>query len=137
MHSELTKRPRSRSSTTENFAILVGIIITIALAITADRNGMPQKWHAAIFGTTVPFGVALVSYRARWTRWSFWSALAICLVVHSLIIWVVFQYVLANVYHFGWALWFPIAFVEAFVLLVAVQKVEEILTGRHERAKLP
>lgn len=38
----------------------------MVLAIIADRRGMPHKWYTAIFGTTVPFGVVILSYPLRW-----------------------------------------------------------------------
>jgi hypothetical protein len=111
-------------------------IVGLGLAIVSDRGGMPQKWHAAVLGTVVPFGVVLMSLRARWSKWTFWEALTGCLVAHLFVTWVFFQYVLANMSHFGTVYWFPVAFVEVFVLLVAVKRVEEKLTGKREAYKL-
>jgi hypothetical protein len=56
--------------------------------------------------------------------------LAICLAVHSLTIWILFQYVLMNVRTLGLLLWLPVAFIETFALFVVVKQVEEKLTGK-------
>jgi hypothetical protein len=103
--------------------------MAIVVAELFYRRGMPQKWEAAIFGTLLPFWVALVSNQLRWSRWSFWASLAICLAIHLLGIWIFFQYILMDVRHLGLALWFPVAFVEVFILLFAVQKVEQKIIG--------
>ena len=97
---------------------------------------MSQKWHAAIVGSITSFSVVILSYRLRWSRWSFWAAIAICLTIHSFAVWVVFRYALMNVQIIGILAWSPIALVEMFLLLLAVKVVEERLTGRHEIVKL-
>ena len=98
---------------------------------------MPQKWHAAIFGTIFPFGFLLLSYPSRCLkRWSFWASVAICLTVHLVGIWILFQYVFEKIQQFGWALWLPVAIVEALGLLVAVKNIEEKLTGKREIVEL-
>jgi hypothetical protein len=84
---------------------------------------------AAIFGTLLPFWVALVSYQLKWSRWSFWASLAICLAVHLLGIWIFFRYVLMDVRHLGIVLWFPVTFVETFFLLFFVKELEEKLSN--------
>ena len=124
-----------KRSTRENVGIALAVAISIALYFVARRNGMPQKWHAAIIGTTAPFLVAVLSYRLRWSRWSFWASVAICLAVHTLAVWIFFQYVLLNVRYVGTLFWYPVALVETFVLLVAVKRVEESLTGKQERIR--
>ena len=116
--------------------MILGAVVALALATIADRRGMPQKWHAAIVGTVVPFGVVVLSYRLRWRRWSFWASLAICLIVHTLAIWTIFQYALWDVHTLGTLVWTPVAFVEMFVLLVALKRIEDLLTGKRERVTL-
>jgi hypothetical protein len=102
-----------------------------------DRSHLPQKWHAAGFGTLLPFFFAIYSYPSTWLkRWSFWTSLAICLTIHTVVIWIFFQYVLADVYHLGWALWFPVAVLESVALLIAIKKIEDKLTGKREAVKL-
>jgi hypothetical protein len=115
--------------------ILGGVLAILAIRIM-NHHGMQQKWHAAVFGTVVPFGVVITLFRNRWLRWSFWGALAICFGVHFIAIWLFFQYVLFKIQNFGFLIWLPIVFVEAFLLLVVVAKIEEKLTGNRERITL-
>jgi hypothetical protein len=124
---------KKHASRRENLGLVVGLFVTLAAVIVMDRSGLPQKWHAAIFGTTLPFTFAVISYPSSWlTRWSFWAAVAICLAVHLVGIWIFFQYVLGNVQHFGWGLWLPVAAIESIVLLIVLKRIEDKLTGTHE-----
>jgi|SRR6185437_5023350 len=122
----------NQRSTKENIIVGLCMVATLALLILADRNGLPQKWHTAIFGTVAPFGFVVATYPRRWGTWSFWAAFSICFAVHLLAVWILFQYVILGVAP-GWALWTPIAFVECFVLLVAVRRIENRLLGKHPR----
>ncbi|MGB6822662.1 MAG: hypothetical protein WBE21_11325 [Candidatus Acidiferrales bacterium] len=128
----MTKVMKNRSSRKQNLIIWTTGLIALALVILADHNGLPQKWHTAIFGTVAPFGFVVAIYPRRWGTWSFWAAFAICFAVHLLAMWILFQYVILGVAP-GWALWTPIAFVECFVLLVAVRRIENRLLGKHPR----
>jgi hypothetical protein len=114
----------------ENFILGLCGAAMLALVLIADHNGLPQKWHTAIFGTVAPFCIVLMCYPLRWRRWSFWVAFAICLVVHLVAIWVLFQYLILGVAP-GWLLWTPIAFVESFLLLVTIKLIENKLLGKH------
>ncbi len=137
MHKQLTQASKSRSSRRENIGLLVGVCLTLIAAVIMDDRGMPQKWHAAIFGTTLPFVFVILIYHPAWLRrWSFWASVAICLALHLVGIWIFFQYVLKNVQQLGWGLWLPAAAVEAIVLLVAIKKIEEKLMGKHEVIEL-
>lgn len=136
MHEQLTRQNRKRLLTRENFGIVIGAFVALALVTITDRRGLPHKWHTAIFGTIVPFGFVMSRFRMRWNRLSFWAALTICLAIHTVAIWIFFQYVLLNAQTFGLLLWLPVAFVEGFVLLVVVKRVEEKLTGKNEGYKL-
>jgi hypothetical protein len=136
MHEQLMKRESKRLLSRENIGIVIGMLITLALATITDRRGMPHKWHTAIFGTILPFMVVILSFPLRWKRLSFWAAFTICLAIHTVTIWIFFQYALLNVRTFGLLLWLPVAFVETFVLFVAVKRVEEKLTGKNESYKL-
>lgn len=120
----------------ENVIIFIGALLAVVLVLIADRKGMSQKWHSAIFGTLVPFLVVLLSLRLRWRRWSFWASVFICLAIHTLAIWIFFQYVLSNVRSLGMLIWSPVALVEVVVLLVVVKRVEEKLTSKSEKYKL-
>lgn len=120
----------------ENIGVFIAGLIVLGLLIVATQRGMPQKWHAAVIGTVAPFTLVVMGVRVAWSRWSFWAALAVCLAVHIAAIWLFFQYVLLNVQNFGTLYWFPVALVETFVLLIAVKKVEERLTGKRQYYKL-
>jgi hypothetical protein len=137
MHGKLKGRKfKKRASLWENgFLVLVGVLGFVTVA-TADSRGLPRKWHAAIFGTLLPFGFVIYANRRRLLRWSFLASLAICLGVHIAMIWVFFQYVLLKIQTFSIWLWFPVAFVEAWVLLIAVKRIEEKFTGQRETIKL-
>jgi hypothetical protein len=132
----MREHTKKRSSVRENLGILAMAIVGLGLAVVSDHWGMPQKWHAAVLGTVVPFGVAIMSLRARWSRWTFWEALTGCLVVHLALIWAFFQYALANISHLGTVYWFPVAFVEVFVLLAVLKRGEEKLSGKTEKYTL-
>jgi len=119
----------------ENLSVALGVTITLVLAVEAYRLGLPKKWETAIYGTTVPFAFVTASYPLRWRRWSFWAAFTICLAVHVAVIWGFFEYVVGGIVP-GWLLWTPIAFVEAFALLVVVRRVENKITGKHEAIRI-
>jgi hypothetical protein len=123
MHKQFGEQIRHRSSIRENLGLLIGVSVTIVASITMDGKGMAQKWHAAIFGTTVPFVFVVLSDPSAWLRrWSFWTTVAICLTLHLIGIWIFFPYGLINVSRLGWGrLWLPIAAVEAVALLVVVK----------------
>jgi hypothetical protein len=63
-------------------------------------------------------------------------ALAICLAVHAAVVGMFYQYVLVNVRTFSIWFWYPVMIAEMFVLLIAVKRIEEKITGRHETIKL-
>jgi hypothetical protein len=136
MHGQLNMRPAPRSSTRENILILLSVVLALVLVEVSDRQGIPQKWHAAIVGTIIPFMAVVARYRLRWRQWYFWISLGICFLIHTIAIWIVFKYVLWNVRGLGILLWAPIAFVEMFVLLIAVRRLEQLLTGKTELVNL-
>ena len=87
-------------------------------------------------GTLGPFSLLVYAFRRWLLRWSFWLALACCLSVHIILIWIIFEYVLASIENLSIWLWLPVMLVETLILLVAVKRIEESLTGRHENIKL-
>jgi hypothetical protein len=130
VHKTMGRNVKKRFLNRENFIVGLCAAATLALVLIADHNGLPRKWHTAIFGTVVPFSFVLASYASRWRRWSFWVAFAICFVVHSVAIWVLFQYLILGVAP-GWDLWTPIVIVESFLLLVTIKIIENKLLGKH------
>ena len=130
MHETTGRSLKKRVLTKENFILGLCAAATLALVLIADHNGLPQKWHTAIFGTVAPFCIVLMCYPSRRHRWSFLVAFAICFVVHSVAIWVLFQYLILGVAP-GWDLWTPIVIVESFLLLVTIKIIENKLLGKH------
>jgi len=123
---------RKRLLSRENIGLFLMGVVTVALVIFTNNRGMAHKWHTAIFGTVVPFTCVVLFLPSRWRRWSFWAAWTICLTIHTVAIYFFFQYVLSNTQNIGLLLWFPIAVIEIFVLVVAVKRIEEKLTGKKE-----
>ena len=130
---KMHERINRRSSLIENILIWGLAFLCLGLAIKMDRVGMPQKWHAAIVGTAVSFGGVVLVYRTKWSQWHFWAAIAVCFVVHLLVISIVFDKVLASVEVLGILLWSPIAFAEGIFLLGIVPMVQRKFTSRERR----
>jgi hypothetical protein len=127
---------KRRRSLWEN-AILVLIGATaFVLARKAHSQGVSQKWLTAFFGTLIPFSFVIYAFRQSLFRWSFWASLAICLGIHIIALWIFFQYVLVNLETLSILIWYPIMLIEAFVLLVAVKRIEEKLSGERRTMRL-
>jgi hypothetical protein len=56
--------------------------------------------------------------------------------VHAVVVGMFFQYVLADVRTFSIWFWYPVMVAEMFVLIIAVKRIEEKITGRRETVKL-
>jgi hypothetical protein len=115
---------------TDRIVTIGACVVAVVAAIMTHRAGMPQKWHAAIFGALVPFATVIGIKRTSWLRSTFWMTLMVCFVVNLLLIWFFFEYILWNVTTFGWIWWVPVAFVETFVLLHFQTKRERKLRAR-------
>ncbi|GAC1662811.1 MAG: hypothetical protein NVS9B4_16890 [Candidatus Acidiferrum sp.] len=136
MHGKLNRKKIKRASAIENaFVVIIGVLSLVAVVVM-DNHGAPRRWHAAIGATLIPFGFVVYAYRRRLLRWSFWPSFAACLLVHGVLIFICFQYILRDVEYVSILIWFPVAFVEAWLLLIAMKRVEEKLTGKHETIKL-
>ena len=96
---------------------------------------MPRKWLTALFGTLIPFCL-VIFLRRRNLRWPFWASFSICLGLHIVAVWAFFQFVLADFQAFTILLWLPIMLAEIFIVLIAIKRIEQKLTGRHETVKL-
>jgi hypothetical protein len=114
--------------------VLVGVM-TLYLAGLAQDSGIAQKWVTALFATVVPFSFVIYAQR-KTLSWSFWMALLICLAIHILAIWVIFEYVLAIFRRFSPLLWLPFMLVELFGLIIVSTRIERALTGRRDVVKL-
>jgi hypothetical protein len=80
----------------------------------------------------------VVYFHRRWfSWWTFWLSLAICLVVHSILIFGFFQYILHNVQRLSPLLWASIAGLDFFALLLTIAKMENKLSGDRYRKGEP
>jgi hypothetical protein len=137
MHGRLKRNKVRRRNVITNWTItIVAVVLTFVVDSITDSRGMARKWVTAIMGTLGSFSFVIYAYRGRLLRWSFWVSLAICLGVHSVVVWAFFQYLLINFQSFSIWFWLPVMFIEAIVLLVAVKRIEEKFTGQHETIKL-
>lgn len=135
MHGKLKSRVKSSYAFWDNVITVVLLVLCLVVAILVDDKGTPRKWHTAIFGALVPFASVVMAYWRRWSLWSTWVSIAICFCVHTLAIWCLFKYVFRDDPP-GILIWSPVAFIEAFVLLIPVKWVEEMLTGKKEIIRL-
>jgi len=101
----------------DDTVLWIGTGLVLAAAIILDRQGFPQRWHAAIMWTAVAFGPAIVVRRKRWGSWSFWFVCTGYLSLHLGLMWLLFAYLLARVSVLGTLYVVPFASIEAFVLL--------------------
>jgi hypothetical protein len=125
MHAAMKTKPWL-----ENTVIVVVSVGAAAVALIMDAAGMPHKWHTAIFGTLVPFTTVLLLRRKSWARQTFWLSLWFLLALHIGFICVVFGIVLRRVITLGLLWWLPIAFLEVFILLDLLRRLEKWLRSR-------
>jgi hypothetical protein len=129
------KKRRRRASFFENsILVLVGVTAFYLAGLGHDR-GSAQKWVTALFATVAPFSMVIYA-RRKTLSWSFGMALLICLVIHILAIWVIFEYVLAGFSRFSPLLWLPFMLVELFGLIIVSRRIERAFTGRRDFVKL-
>jgi hypothetical protein len=105
-----------------------GIIVVVILTavIFLDSMGAPQKWHAAVFGTVLPFATVVSVYHHKWAHWHFWASLGICFSAHLLAIWYVFDRVWP-IKTMGILIWTPVMFAEGIFILGLVPFLERKL----------
>ena len=113
---------KKRILVSDDAVLWIGTGLVLAAAIIFDRQGMPQRWHAAIMWTAVAFGPPTVVRRKRWNSWPFWLCWIIYLSVHLALMWVLFAYLLTKVRVLGTLYVVPFAAIEALVLLVLLSK---------------
>jgi hypothetical protein len=111
-------------------------VLGFVLAGAADQMGIGRKWITALLGTMMTFGFVIYAYRGRLLQGSVWASLGICMAAHVLVIWIIFKYVLTNFSSFSPLLWFPIAFLEIWILLIATKRIQTKLTGHRETIRL-
>ena len=137
MHGKLKSgKIKRRASFWENGLLVLIGLFAFVLAGNLHARGVPPKWGTAILGTLIPFGFVTFAFRRRLLRWSFWASLAICLVFHTLALWMFFEYALKNVERLTILLWLPAMLIEVFVLLIVMKRLEEKFSGKHESVQL-
>ena len=114
----------------ENTILIIMCIITFVAARILDNAGMPQKWHAAIFGTLVPFAAVVSIKRSSWHRATFWISLGMWFALHIFLICLFFGVVLAGVNIFGFLWWLPVVFIETIALLGLQPALEKKLRSK-------
>jgi hypothetical protein len=135
MHRNGDKRKRRTSF--KEYALLLWIgLFAYVLASDLHDRGLPHKWATATLGTIGTFGFVIWACRQMWNRWAFWAAIGVCLGVHTVVIWVFFQYILHGVDRFSILFWYPIMLGEVVALLIAVKRIHDKLTSKRETIKL-
>jgi hypothetical protein len=127
---------KMRRSLSEYALILLVVVFAFLFASDLHNRGIHQKWGTAIIGTIITFGFVVYACRQMLGRWAFWIALGICFGAHLIIVWVFFQFLLSSFERFSILLWYPIMLVEVFVLLIAVKRIHDKLTGKRETFEL-
>ena len=129
------KKRRRRTSFFENSILVVVGVTVFYLAGLAHDRGIAQKWVTALFATLAPFSMVIYA-RRKTLSWSFGMALLICLVIHILAIWAIFEYVLTSFSRFSPLFWLPLMLVELFGLIIVSRRIERAFTGRRDVIKL-
>jgi len=129
------RKLRRRVSLGQNAVAILFGVLTFLLLVESDKNGIEPKWVTALVATIAPFGMVIYGYRAVPRKWSLWAALIICLAVHAIGIWILFGYVFMAFQRVSILLWYPFMMAEAFILVVAVAKINNWLVGQNERIR--
>ena len=126
-------RVKSKNSATENIGLVLTVAVGFVAVLIANHYGLPQKWHAAVVGTAVPFGVVIIMCRKKWLSLEFWASLTALFLVHAVAIWMIFSILLQNIRTVGVLVWMPVVFIETFVLLGLISRFEHALRHLRER----
>jgi hypothetical protein len=127
---------KPRASFMEYAVLLLVGALSFLLARNLHERGIPLKWATAIMGTVVIFAFVIYVCGNLLTRWAFWVAVAICFLVHIVVTWMFFQLFLSGFERFSILCFYPLMLIEVFVLLVAVKRIHDKLTGNHETLEL-
>lgn len=114
---------KRRIFTSDNLILVIAGLIGLFVVVLQFRLGLPQKWHAADTWTLVPFSVVIMVFRRYWSSWRFWGALLICLGLHLILMWEIFDRLLADVTWLGTIYVLPFEFIEVFVLIIVIAKI--------------
>ena len=115
--------------------VLIGLF-SFFLAGDLHRHGVASRWGTAISGTLLTFGVVAYAFRTHFLRLSFWISFLLCLAIHSVMLGLIFRYVLSGIDRFSPLFWLPFVLIETLILLIAIKRIEERITGKHEIIRL-
>jgi len=127
MHEQ--SRLKQRYALNENWIVALLALAALVTAMIMDSRGLPQKWHAAILWTVTTFGALVLLLRRKWALIPFWGALAICFLMHLLLMWVIFSQLLAESKKVGMLYAVPFAFIETLFLQLLLPALERQLFG--------
>lgn len=113
---------RKRNLISNDGVIWVAVAVTLLAVVIVNHYGMPQKWHAAIMWTGVAFVPPTITRRKRWKSWSFWALWAVCITLHLLLMWLIFELLLGKFVVIGMLYVVPFGAIEAFFLLIVFSK---------------
>jgi hypothetical protein len=136
MHAINREKIKRHASFGESVMLAIIGVFAYFVASSFSDKGIPEKWATAVVASAIVFGFVIYARRHTALRWSFWVSLAICLVVHTVLVWAFLHYVLLRVKRLSILFWIPVMLVETFVLFIAIKRIETKLTGRHETIKL-
>jgi predicted neutral ceramidase superfamily lipid hydrolase len=129
------KKRKGRRPFFENTILVLVGVMAFFLAGAAHDRGIALKWVTALFATVMPFSLVIYARRRTLSR-SFWMSVLICLAIHTLVIWVIFQYVLAAFSHFSPLLWLPFMLAELVGLIILSSRIERAFTGKRDVVEL-
>jgi hypothetical protein len=116
--------------------LVLTFVFTYELVGGLRNRHVPDKWGTAVLATLVPFCFVIYANRQRRKRSSLWASLGVCFAVHAIGVWIIFQYMLSRFGSFSFLLWYPFMLIESVVLLIAVKRIEERISGHKETIRL-
>ncbi len=116
----------------DNTLSWIAVALSLLVVVVLDKEGMPQKWHAAVMWTLCAFGPVTVMHRKRWRIWSFWTSWILYLGVHLLIVLALFVYVLGSVRILGTLYVVPFGLVESLFLLGLLSERRQPKRSTHQ-----
>jgi hypothetical protein len=104
-----------------------GIAVALIVVIFLATGSLPRKWDVAMMWTSTTLAWVLIFGRIRsWERnysWRFLAFGAICLVLHTVAMWLIFGKPLPRLIP-GTMYVVPVAFIEAILLTVVFSAIE-------------
>ena len=112
----------------------IELLITIVLCLISFYLRLPDRWLAAIYMTVPTFGAMVSIFRDRWTSSGFWVIVSGCLMLHAVLLWWLFGFVLNRFSEVPLAACVPLILLEASAIYYGIRRLEP-LTSRRAREK--